>query len=154
MMIIVYHNSQVTRMVSAVSALNSVFTLTGNSRHSQPRSQPCTANLWPGFGEICCFFSLWMPTNQREGIRHHNQSDRRKYRILSKLSHLWIITSPKWSMMRGKGNTEHITGIISFLIMSCLLLIIPQHDVVNKTTNYHQNAELWLQLKIRTTSCW
>ena len=40
-------------------------------------------------------------------------------------------------MMRGKGNTEHITGIISFLIMSCLLLIIPQHDVVNKTTNYH-----------------
>ena len=39
------------------SALSSVFTLTGNSRHSQPRSQPCTANLWPGFGEICCFFS-------------------------------------------------------------------------------------------------
>ena len=40
------------------------------------------------------------------------------------------------------GNTEHRIGIISFLIMSRLLLIIPQHDVVNKTTNYHQNAEL------------
>ena len=56
--------------VSAVCAQElSVFTLTGNSRHSQPRSQPCTANLWPGFGEICCFFS-------RSSCLHHRITSR------------------------------------------------------------------------------
>ena len=120
--------------------------------HAPPTCGPASGKFVASSLALNAFF-IASQTGQSEDRAQLKKPNRRKLMLhsLTPLDH----HNPRVIYDAGSnGNTEHRTGIISFLIMSRLLLIIPQHDVVNKTTNYHQNAELWLQLKIRTTSCW
>ena len=148
----------------------SVFTLTGNSRHSQPRSQapsPGPANLrrpvetcgdlWPSFGEICCFFSRFECPHHHiaiqpiRGLGPLQSTNERRQNLRQPLHH----HNPRVIYDAGSSGTLD-TGARghNFISHVLLLLIIPQHDVVNKTTNYHQTPELWLHFKMRTTQCW
>ena len=110
---------------------------------SQP-AETC-GDLWPSFGEICCFFSRFECPHHHiaiqpiRGLGLLQSTNERRQNLRQPLHH----HNPRVIYDAGSSGTLN-TGARGHNFISHVLLlhIIPQHDVVNKTTNYHQTPEL------------